>query len=256
MFRISIKIIGTMLAAVAVAVPVSSAGGPRTPAEGNSLGVLPEYQQPDPEQAYAAAWPSYRGLPGGPKLPSDRQVFSLSTALAEYQRKSEPRTPRVGEGFSFKAPSYWNAGPGYWSTAQSTGAAISPSVGMNHSLGVPPQYLGTGTKNEPRTPRVGEGFSFKAPSYWKARPSYWSTVERLGAPTAPDPEHAYAAAWPSYRGLPGGPPALPVAATDSRDFDWGDAGMGAAGMLGIMLLAGGLLAAFIAAHNRRETRHA
>jgi hypothetical protein len=193
MFRISIKIIGTVLVAVAVAVPVSSAGGPRTPAEGNSLGVLPEYQQPDPEQAYAAAWPSYRGLPGGPKLPSDRQVFSLSTALAEYQRKS---------------------------------------------------------------PRVGEGFSFNAPSYWNAAPSYWSTVERMGARTAPDPEQAYAAAWPSYRGLPGGPPALPVAATDSRDFDWGDAGIGAAGMLGIMLLAGGFLAALIAVRNRREAQHA
>jgi hypothetical protein len=182
MFRISIKIIGTVLAAVAVAVPVSSAGGPRTPAEGNSLGDLPEYQQPDPEQAYAAAWPSYRGLPGGPS--------ALPVAATDS------------------------------------------------------------------TPRVGEGFSFNAPSYWKARPSYWSTVERLGAPTAPDPEQAYAAAWPSYRGLPGGPPALPVAATDSRDFDWGDAGIGAAGMLGITLLAGGFLAALIAVRNRREARHA
>jgi hypothetical protein len=36
MFRTSIKIIGTVLAAAIVVVPVASAGGPRTPAEGNS----------------------------------------------------------------------------------------------------------------------------------------------------------------------------------------------------------------------------
>lgn len=100
MFRTSIKIIGTVLAAAAVAVPVASAGGPRTPSEGNSLGVLPEYQQ-----------------------------------------KSEPTTPRISEGFSFKAPSYWNAGPGYWSTVERMVAPITPRVAVNRSLGVPPQYL-------------------------------------------------------------------------------------------------------------------
>ena len=29
---------------------------------------------------------------------------------------------------------------------------------------------------------TGKGFSFKAPSYWNAGPSYWSTVERMVAP--------------------------------------------------------------------------
>jgi hypothetical protein len=77
--------------------------------------------------------------------------------------------------------------------------------------------------------KLGEGFSFKAPSYW-------STVERRGGPTAPDPGQAYAAAWPSYRGLPGGPPALPAAATDSSGFDWADAGIGAAFVAGLGIL--------------------
>ncbi len=45
MFRISIKIIGTVLAAAAVAVPIASASSPRTPSvgQGFSLGVPLEY---------------------------------------------------------------------------------------------------------------------------------------------------------------------------------------------------------------------
>jgi hypothetical protein len=64
---------------------------------------------------------------------------------------------KTGEGFSFKAPSYWNAGPSYWSTAQRTGAPITPRVRVNRSLGVPAQYLGTGTQTKPGTPRAGQG---------------------------------------------------------------------------------------------------
>jgi hypothetical protein len=65
---------------------------------------------------------------------------------------------KAGEGFSFKAPSYWNAGPGYWITVQRTVAPITPRVGVNRSLGVPPQFLGT-PQTEPRTPRLG-GFNW------------------------------------------------------------------------------------------------
>ena len=104
------------------------------------------------------------------------------------------------------------------------------------------------------------------------------------ARTAPDPVRAaYTAAWQAYRGLPGGPPVstrsvyppletgqgfsfaapagrtqpTPLAANGPGGFDWGDAGIGAAGMLGIVLLVGGVGAALIAARNhRRQPRNA
>jgi hypothetical protein len=63
----------------------------------------------------------------------------------------------TGKGFSFKAPSYWSAGPSYWSTAERMITPITPRVAVNRSLGVPPQYLGTGTQTQPRTPRLSEG---------------------------------------------------------------------------------------------------
>jgi hypothetical protein len=63
----------------------------------------------------------------------------------------------TGKGFSFKAPSYWNAGPSYWRTAERMITPITPRVAVNRSLGVPPQYLGTGTQTQPRTPRLSEG---------------------------------------------------------------------------------------------------
>jgi hypothetical protein len=84
----------------------------------------------------------------------------------------------------------------------------------------------------------------------------------------PDPVRAaYTAAWQAYRGLPGGPPtsfaapigwarATPPAANGSGGFDWGDAGVGAAGMLGIVLLVGGIGVVLIAARSRRQPRHA
>jgi hypothetical protein len=47
----------------------------------------------------------------------------------------------TGKGFSFKAPSYWNAGPSYWSTVERMVGPITPRVAVNRSLGVPPEYL-------------------------------------------------------------------------------------------------------------------
>ena len=84
--------------------------------------------------AYAAAWQAYVGLPGGPPAgtraghppvastaspgtTSESQVFSLGTALHDYQSKhgaqagSEQGTAfpklRVGAGFSFATPIGW-----------------------------------------------------------------------------------------------------------------------------------------------------
>ena len=100
----------------------------------------------------------------------------------------------------------------------------------------------------------------------------WQAYRGLpGGPPAKvsDPVRAaYTAAWQAYRGLPGGPPlsngssspqpkthATPVAASGSAAFDWGDAGIGAAGMLGIMLLAGIGAVLTLARSHRRQTRH-
>jgi hypothetical protein len=180
---------------------------------------------------------------------------------------------KTGEGFSFEAPSYWNAGPSYWSTAQSTGAA-TPSVGMNHSLGVPPQYLGTGIKTEPRTARLGEGFSFKAPSYWNAAPSYWRTVELTLTPRAPrasvnrslgvPPQYLGGGTKSVARTTPvsvnrslGVPPqylgsTTQQVSTASSGFDWLDAGVGAA----FVAVLGALgLGVFVAVRRRYGLAH-
>jgi hypothetical protein len=157
MFRTFIKIIGMVLVAAAVAAPVASAGSHSN-------------------------------------LPSNKQVFSLGTELAKYQQKSEPTTPRVGEGYSLGVPLEYQQrtqpttprvgegfsfkAPSYWSTDWSTGAPITPSVGVNRSLGVPAKYLGTGTQTEPRTPRVGEGFSLGVPLEYQQQ-----RVEAAGSST-------------------------------------------------------------------------
>jgi hypothetical protein len=110
----------------------------------------------------------------------------------------------TGKGFSFKAPSYWNAGPSYWKTVERMIAPITPRAGVNRSLGVPPQYLGTGTPIEPRTPRVVVNRSLGVP------PQYLVSSEQ--------------------------------ASTASSGFDWLDAGVGAAviaglGALGLVVFA-------------------
>jgi hypothetical protein len=177
---------------------------------------------------------------------------------------------KTGEGFSFEAPSYWNAGPSYWSTAQSTGAAITPSVGMNHSLGVPPQYLGTGIKTEPRTPHLGEGFSFKAPSYWNAAPSYWRTVERTLSPRTSrasvnrslgvPPQYLGGGTQTVARTTPlsvnrslGVPPqylgSTEKVSTASSGFDWLDAGAGAAFVAGLGAIG---IGAFVVVRRRNS----
>jgi hypothetical protein len=90
----------------------------------------------------------------------------------------------AGEGFSFKAPSYWSA-------AQQA----APAGPMNRSLGVPPRYQLPDTGNT-RSPGAGP------------------KVDRL---------------------------AVGAAASRSGGFDWGDAIIGAGAMLGIVLLVGGSL---------------
>ena len=53
---------------------------------------------------------------------------------------------KTGQGFSFKAPSYWNAAPSYWRNVERTLTPRTPRVNVNRSLGVPPQYLGSATE--------------------------------------------------------------------------------------------------------------
>jgi hypothetical protein len=216
MFR-TIKIIGTVLAAAMAVVPVASAGGPRTPAEDNSLGVLSEYQQ---------------------KVSTDATLSAQrpSPALRDY---------RQGVGFNFKAPSYWNAAPSYWSTAQSAGAPITPPVAVNHSLGVPPEYLGTGTSTQgpayslgPALLQYRQGVGFFA----KPRRSAQGPAYSLG-PALLDYQQSvgfYAKATPTARG---------------NGFDWSSAGIGAAIVAGLFLMIAGIGAMTIRArHDHRAER--
>jgi hypothetical protein len=112
-------------AIVAIAAPI---------AQGGNRNHLASAAVPDPVRAaYNAAWQAYRGLPGGPpahtlaevqgraytapRTSTESQVFSLGTALYDYQRmhaaqagsKQGTAFPqlRVGTGFSFAAPAGW-----------------------------------------------------------------------------------------------------------------------------------------------------
>ena len=105
---------------------------------------------------------------------------------------------KSGEGFSFKAPSYW-------STTQ------TPPVRINRSLEVPPQYLSPQTLRD--VPSDRQGFSLGT-----ALNEY---QQKIGART------------PSEQ--------TPTASATS--FDWADAGIGAAVVAGLgMLGLGGFLA--------------
>jgi hypothetical protein len=119
--------------------------------------------------AVAIAAPVAHGTPGTPVSGSSAQL-------------------RTGEGFSFKAPSYW-------STAK-------PPVRINRSLEVPARYLGNGTQTAADT-RISR--SLEVPQHYL-------------------------------------PPSEPVA-TSSGGFDWQDAGIGAAFVAGLGILGvGGFLA--------------
>jgi hypothetical protein len=179
MFRTSIKIIGPVLVAAVVAVPVASAGS--------------------------------------------------------------PRAPSVGEGFSFRAPSYWNAGPSYWNTAQSAGVPTTPRVGVNRSLGVPAQYLGPGTSAQGPTYSLGpallqyrQGVGFFAKPTSAQGPAY-----SLG-PALLDYQQGvgfYAKAAPTARG---------------NGFDWSSAGIGAGIAAALFLIIAGIGAMTIRARQGHQ----
>jgi hypothetical protein len=114
---------------------------------------------------------------------------------------------RTGEGFSFKAPSYWN-------TTQ------RPHVRMNRSLEVPPQYLSPETLTPLRTPREAINRSLGVP------PQY---LGRAG-----------------LRGV-GEEQVIPV--VTGSGFDWGDAGIGAAFVAGLGILG---CCGFLAVRRRHE----
>jgi MYXO-CTERM domain-containing protein len=126
---------------------------------------------------------------------TDGALLSRASQQAGHQPSSgsNPRL-KTGEGFSFKAPSYWNAAPSYWRIIQRAVASTTPRVSVNRSLGVPPQYLGSGTQTKPR----------------------------------------------EYQ-------AQAVRATSSAGFDWLDAGIGAAFVAGLGALG---LGAFVAVRRR------
>jgi hypothetical protein len=107
MFRTTFKIIVTVLAAAAVAVPVASAGSatPLGNAQVFSLGTaLSEYQKTHPPVSARDAEIFSLGTAlaeyaqkNPPVSARDAQIFSLGTALAEYEKKIQAATPQVGQ---------------------------------------------------------------------------------------------------------------------------------------------------------------
>jgi hypothetical protein len=109
---------------------------------------------------------------------------------------------KTGEGFSFKAPSYWNAAPSYWRTVERTLTPKTPR-GVNRSLGVPPQYLGGGTQTVARTLPVSANRSLGVPLKYQVKA---------------------------------------VQATGSAGFDWSSAAIGAGAVAGFFLMIAAIAA--------------
>jgi hypothetical protein len=87
--------------------------------------------------------------------------------------------------------------------------------------------------------RTGEGFSFKAPSYWHTA-------------TPPVPMNRSLEVPAEYR-LPDAAATTGTATVARSDgFDWGDASIGAGAMLGIVLVAGGMGAGLLASRQNRR----
>jgi hypothetical protein len=126
MFRTTIKIISTVLAAAAIAVPVASAGSnPTTPSigQGFSLGVPLQYLNT-----------------GAPTHVTEG--FSLGVPV-QYQASTAPS--HVTQGFSLGVPMQYQA-----STAPN-------HVAQGFSLGVPTEYLA-----QPTATASGSGFDWSS----------------------------------------------------------------------------------------------
>jgi hypothetical protein len=179
-FSTQIKVISTALAAAAFAAPI---------AHGDSDGTLLS-------RASQQAAPSTDA-----GIVSDGTLLSEAAGLAGHQSSyGSYLRLKSGEGFSFKAPSYW-------STIQ------TPHVRINRSLEVPPQYLAGGAVL--RTAGV-------------------SMNRSLGVP-------------PQYLGS-----RSEQVSTASNGFDWADAGIGAAFVAGLATLC---LGGFAAVRRRQGLAH-
>jgi MYXO-CTERM domain-containing protein len=126
----------------------------------------------------------------------------------------------------------------------STQAKLISTALAAAAIAAPIAYGGSGTYPQLRT---GEGFSFKAPSYWSIAPTPTVHINRSfewylgsGARTpAPTPMNRSLEVPAQYL-----PPSEPVSVTTGSDgFDWQDAGIGAAFVAGLGILGvGGLVA--------------
>jgi len=125
------------------------------------------------------------------KLISTALVAAAIAAPIAYGGNGTYPQLRTGEGFSFKAPSYWSIAP-------------TPTVHINRSLEVPARYLGSGVQTPAPAPM---NRSLEVPAQYL-------------------------------------PPSEPVSVTTGSDgFDWQDAGIGAAFVAALGILGvGGLLA--------------
>jgi hypothetical protein len=145
------------------------------------------------------------------KLISTALVAAAIAAPIAYGGSGTYPQLRTGEGFSFKAPSYWSIAP-------------TPTVHINRSLEVPARYLGSGVQTPAPTP-INRSFEW-----------YLGWGAQTPAPT---PMNRSLEVPAQYL-----PPSEPVSVTTGSDgFDWQDAGIGAAFVAGLGILGvGGLVA--------------
>jgi hypothetical protein len=118
------------------------------------------------------------------KLISTALVAAAIAAPIAYGGSGTYPQLRTGEGFSFKAPSYWSIAP-------------TPTVHINRSLEVPARYLGSGVQTPAPTPM---NRSLEVPA------RYLPQSESVAVTTA------------------------------SGGFDWQDAGIGAAFVAGLGII--------------------
>jgi hypothetical protein len=169
------------------------------------------YSYPDPSLFHASSSvstpPDVQDAMTALHTTPESQVFSLGTALFEYQQSKNGAQAGSFPASEVKAGTTDVCSPAScYSTAQGSGVPAPNGRPIVQTAPGFPQL------------RVGSGFSFAAPTGW----------------TQP----------------------TPLPATGSESFDWGDAGIGAAGSLGIVLLIGGIGAVLLVARNRRQPKHA
>ena len=270
MLRTTIKIGSTALAAVLIAVPIASGKShPRTPSigQGYSLGVPVQHLNKQPSSGSSLGQcPCNLGLPDGRSLsgsvanstPATVQPrgATASGATAPDIRQTDPRasgpftTDTLGGngGGIIAAPAESQTDGGLLSAAMKSHAAQVSEPRTPGYRFITDTLGGNGV--QPASPQgVLDAVKRSSPNQVGLAWQYLRDTGQIATPTPSTPSRPDDRA--GARGVDNG--ATAIASSPTR-FDWSDAGAGAAGAAGLMMLLG--VAALTQRRSRRRTRMA